>query len=114
MKHRRSLRPQIIDRDVAHYPGLYFLMGTDSDPVRYIGRADDLNEALHEWAERVAETRYYRYFSFDYEGDAYERFRRACDLYHYHSESQYRLDNEEHPQRPEGTDWTCGHCDDYG
>lgn len=110
MKHRRSLRPQIIDRDVAHYSGLYFLMRTDSDPVHYIGQADDLNAVLHEWAERVAETRYYRYFSYDYEDDTYERFRRACDLYHYHSESQFRIDNDEHPQRPEGTDWSCPHC----
>jgi len=114
VKRRLSLRPQIIDREVAHYPGLYFLMGTDSDPVRYIGQADDLNAALHKWAEKVAETRYYRYFSFDYEDNAYERFRRACDLYHYHSASQFRLDNDEHPQRPEGTDWTCGHCNVFG
>lgn len=111
MKRRLSLRPQIVDREVAAYPGLYFLMATDSAPVRYIGQTENLYEALHAWAERVDETRYYRYFSFDYEDDAYERFRRTCDLYHYHLASQGTLDNEGHPQRPEGTDWTCPHCD---
>lgn len=113
MKHRRSLRPRTVDRDVASYPGMYFLMSTDSDPVRYLGQTDDLHATLHEWAQRVAETRYYRYFSFDYEGDDYERFRRTCDLYHYHRVSQGSLDNDEHPQRPEGTDWTCPHCDAF-
>ena len=111
MKRRLSLRPQIVDREVPQDPGLYFLMATDSSPVRYIGQTENLHDALHAWAERVNETRHYRYFSYDYERDAYQRFRRFCDLYHYHWDSQGNLDNEGHPQRPEGTDWACPHCD---
>lgn len=74
--------------------------------VLYVGRSDsDVNARLKCW---VGNPRYSQ-FKFSYATSPKAAFEKECRNYHDFGGSQ-SLDNEIHPQRPQGTDWRCPVC----
>lgn len=77
--------------------------------VRYVGRSDsDVNRELKSKLGRN-----YSMFKFSYANSPKEAFEKECRNYHDFGESE-KLDNERHPDRPDGTDWKCPRCDIFG
>jgi len=99
-----------IDKQVTKKsPGNYAL-GHVSDGtfyVNYVGRSDtNLNERLKDWIEK------YKKFKYSYATSAKAAFEKECHNYHDFGGSD-QLDNENHPQRPDRTNWQCPVCDIY-
>ena len=79
--------------------------------VRYVGRSDhNLGVRLGQWAD---ESRRYTHFMLSHASSPKAAFEKECRNYHAFGESE-RLDNEQHPDRPDGTNWKCPVCDVYG
>ena len=91
-------------------PGNYALGYTDimgNFIVLYIGRSDyDLNDRLHDWTPYSK----YKQFKASYATSAEAAFEKECRNYHDFGGSK-RLENESHPDRPDGTDWVCPNCE---
>jgi hypothetical protein len=88
-------------------PGVYALDKTTSGAfkVSYVGRSDtDLNDRLKKWVGK------YSYFEFQYATSPKDAFEKECELWHDFGGSEGRLDNEQHPERPNGSDWKCPKC----
>lgn len=108
MKGAFDLTNDEIDNQVTKTsPGNYAL-GRISDGtfyVSYVGRSDkDLNDRLKDW---VGE---YKKFKFSYATSPKAAFVKECHNYHDFGEAD-KLDNENHPQRPDNTNWKCPVCD---
>lgn len=90
-------------------PGAYALGKVKDDGVfyiSYVGRSDtDVNNRLHSWVGK------YSQFKFDYFDSPKAAFEKECNLYHDFGGPGGGLDNEKHPQRPEGSNWQCPRCD---
>jgi len=88
-------------------PGTYAL-GYKNDTsfiIKYVGRSDsDLNNRLHDYIEE------YGRFKYGYATSAKEAFKKECSLYHDFGESD-KLDNDNHPDRPNKSNWECPICD---
>ena len=70
---------------------------------KYAGRSDsDLRKELHAKLQAASKSR--RLFKFDYAETVREAFEKEC--LHYH-DFKKQLDNDKHPRRPEGTNYTC-------
>ena len=113
LKGPYSLDYETIDREVTRTsPGAYVL-GRVKDNVfyiAYVGRSDtDINRRLKEWVGKK-----YTHFKFDYFGSPKAAFEKECHLWHDWGGPEGKLDNEKHPERPEGTNWKCPRCDIYG
>lgn len=89
--------------------GVYILersQSSDSFIVNYVGRSDnDLNGRLKKWVG----IRGYRRFKASYFSSPKLAFEKECSIYHDFN----GLDNEIHPQRPEGASWQCPHCNTF-
>ena len=97
-----------IDKNVRGVsPGTY-LLGRPGDNVflaSYVGRSDtDLNGRLKNWVGSKYSHALYGFFQ-----TAKAAFNKECALFHAFGGAA-KLDNEVHPARPKGTDWTCAHC----
>ena len=101
-----------IDVNVAHTsPGAYALGRASNDTfyVDYVGRADvDVAARLKQWLA----TKKYTHFKFEYYSSPKAAFEKECRLYH--DWKPQGLDNEIHPDRPNGTDWKCPICEPSG
>lgn len=90
-------------------PGNYGLGYTDNAGtfiVEYVGRSDsDVNDRLHDWVGTK-----YKKFKYSYATSAKAAFEKECRNYHDFGGKE-KLDNDMHPDRPEGTDWECPDCD---
>lgn len=90
-------------------PGTYVLersSNPDSFIVDYVGRSDnDVNGRLKKWVG----VKGYKRFKFGYFNSPKAAFEKECDIYHDFG----NLDNDIHPQRPEGTNWQCPRCDTF-
>ena len=90
-------------------PGTYVLERKDSSDsfiVNYVGRSDnDVNDRLKKWVG----VKGYKRFKFGYFDSAKAAFEKECVIYHDFS----GLDNDIHPQRPEGTSWQCPRCNTF-
>lgn len=89
--------------------GNYALGYTSGDVfyVRYVGRSDtDVNNRLKSW---VGKNKRYVHFMFSYAKSLGEAFGKECQNYHDFGGKE-KLDNENHPQCPEGTNWKCPVC----
>lgn len=109
-----SLTDQAIDAAIKEQaPGNYALGETKDDGtfvVLYVGRSDnDLNARLHDWTGRPR----YEKFKASYAPSAKAAFEKECRNFHDFGGAD-TLDNESHPDRPDGTDWTCPICDLLG
>ena len=108
-----ELMTQKIDEGVTRTsPGNYAL-GYVSDStfyVRYVGRSDtDVNSRLKSW---VGKSNRYKHFKYSYATSPKAAFEKECKNYHDFGESE-ELDNEQHPERPDGTNWKCPVCVRY-
>ena len=84
--------------------GLGYLNG-ETFIVEYVGRSDaDVNGRLHDWVG----TKYKR-FKYSYASSAKAAFEKECQNYHDFGGSG-SLDNDAHPDRPNGTNWGCPVC----
>lgn len=75
--------------------------------VVYVGRADE------NLAERIKNhTEDYSRFKYSYATSPKDAFEKECRNYHDFGENE-SLDNKQHPERPDGTNWECPKCDQY-
>ena len=107
MQGSYDLTNEEIDRRITKTsPGNYALgrVGNDTFYVHYVGRSDtDLNDRLKDWVGS------YKRFKFSYATSPKAAFEKECTNYHDFGKSE-KLDNEIHPQRPDGTNWKCPVC----
>ena len=75
--------------------------------IHYVGRSDtDLNRRLKEHIDDP-----YDHFMFSYAADAVEAYEKECVNYHDFTDSGNQLDNENHPDKPDGrSDLRCPRC----
>jgi len=89
-------------------PGNYALGYTKDDSsfvVEYVGRSDkDVNQELKAKLKRKDKK-----FKYSYASSPKAAFEKECQNYHDFGESE-QLDNENHPDRPDGTNWKCPVC----
>ena len=107
-----ALDNETIDANVTRTSaGNYALGRVDEDGifrVNYVGRSDDdVKDRLKRW---VGKKDKYKEFKFSYATSPKAAFEKECKNYHDFGGSE-KLDNEIHPQRPEGADWGCPYCD---
>lgn len=93
--------------------GVYGLdRGSKDDPFRvyYVGRADKcLNSRLKDHIDEKFEGSTYKWFKYDYADSTEEAYQKECECYHHYG-GKDKLDNEAHPQKPEGTNLKCPIC----
>lgn len=104
-----SLTVNEIDRRVTRTsPGNYGLGNTKDDGtfiIQYVGRSDnDVNSRLHDWTGKK-----YKQFKYSSANSPKEAFEKECRNYHDFGGSE-KLDNDIHPDRPNGTNWKCPVC----
>jgi hypothetical protein len=108
MKGPYKLSVQNIDRAVSRIsPGNYALGYSSDDKfiVKYIGRSDsDVNQRLKQHVDE------YSSFKYSYASSPYDAFKKECVNYHDFGEAK-KLDNKNHPDRPDGSGWKCPICD---
>ena len=74
--------------------------------VCYVGRSDsDVKNRLLYWVENSSRP----LFKYSYTTSIKEAFEKECKNYHDFDPT----DNDIHPDRPEGKDWKCPHCDNF-
>jgi hypothetical protein len=112
MRGPYRLEASAIDANVAKASvGNYVLGRQDSDTgefvVDYVGRADSgVNAKLKSWIGKTDAP----LFMFSYAVSRRVAFAKECRLYHELSPP----DNDAHPERLPGVDWTCPVCDALG
>lgn len=103
-----ALSNEEIDRVVTRIsPGVYVLGHSENGTfyVKYVGRSDNnINSRLKQWVEQYVQ------FKFGYFSSPKAAFEREGTIYHDFGGPNGSLDNKNHPQRPEGTDWQCSRC----
>lgn len=97
-----------IDKKVTRKSAGNYALGYVNDNtfyVKYVGRSDDdLNDRLKDWVDK------YKKFKYSYATSPKAAFEKECHNYHDFGESE-KLDNEIHPDRPDGSSWECPYCD---
>ena len=90
-------------------PGTYKASNSKTT-VKYVGRSDsDLNAEL-----KSAHVIRYKYFWYEYATSAIDAFKKECGLYHRNGGEQGKLDNKNHPGRPEDYHGKCPICKKFG
>jgi hypothetical protein len=89
--------------------GNYALGYTEDDGkfiVQYVGRSDtNLNQEL-----KAKLSDQYKKFKYNYATSPKAAFEKECQNYHDFGE-RVKLHNQNHPDRPDGTNWKCPMCD---
>lgn len=76
--------------------------------VQYVGRSDeDLNSRIRHGIGQ------YKMFKYSYAKGSKEAFEKECINYHDFGGEEGILDNNIHPDRPDGADYGCPVCDIY-
>jgi hypothetical protein len=84
---------------------LGFINENDHFIPKYVGRSDDdLNSRLKDWVPK------YSKFKFSTATTKKRAFEEECRNYH---DFIKQLDNKIHPDRPDGTDWSCPYCTNF-
>ena len=104
-----KLDKETIDNEVTQKSAGAYALGhldKENDFVpKYVGRSDsDVNDRLTDWVGK------YSYFKFKYYGSPKAAFEKECALYH---DWKAQLDNDCHPDRPDGSYWQCPLCDTF-
>lgn len=94
-----------IDKEVTKKSAGNYGLGYENDKgvfiVKYVGRSDeDLNARLKKWVGS------YKMFKYSYASSPKAAFEKECKNFHDFGGTE-KLDNEIHPDRPDGTDWEC-------
>ena len=98
---------QITKKSAGNY-GLGYVDDKGVFIVKYVGRSDeDLNSRLKKHVGN------YKMFKYCYATSPKVAFEKECNNYHDFGEAK-DLDNEIHPDRPEGSDWKCPSCKNFG
>lgn len=96
-----------IDKNVTRTePGNYALGYLDEKVfrVKYVGRSDDdLNDRLKDHVGN------YKHFKYSYATSPKAAFEKECRNFHDFGEVK-KLDNDIHPDRPDGAAWKCPVC----
>jgi len=105
-----TLKNDNIDEVITKTSAGNYALG-DSDEktfyVRYVGRADEnVKVRLKSW---VGKKDKYKEFKFSYATSPKAAFEKECQNYHDFGGSD-KLDNDIHPDRPEGSGWKCPMC----
>ncbi len=100
MENTYALTSQAIRENVLDITGVYVLGHISSETgdlkPEYVGRSDgELQTRLLKWVDQ------YEYFKFSYSPDPVGAFYDECKLYHLLGGSDH-LDNENHPDVPDG------------
>lgn len=99
-----------IERNVTQKSAGNYGLGKESDStfyVNYVGRSDDdVRNRLKTWVGKKAA---YTHFKFSYATSPKAAFEKECKNFHDFGGTS-KLDNDVHPQRPEGTNWKCPFC----
>jgi hypothetical protein len=67
--------------------------------IKRIGRSDEnINQSLKEYLDKG-----YTHFNCTYNNDSTAAYTNECLLYHHYTDAGYKLDNENHPEKPKGT-----------
>jgi len=107
-----ELTAETIDKIITKTsPGNYALGDVSNSTfyINYVGRSDsDLNDRLKSW---IGKNDRYKRFKYSYAASPKDAFEKECKNYHDFSGDKGKLDNDKHPQRPEGTNWRCPLCD---
>ena len=102
-----NLTEAIIDLNVGIGPGNYGLGHVGEDGifiVRYVGRSDtDLNSRLKDWVGK------YKQFKYSQTSSREEAFKKECKNFH-DFDGVSGLDNDIHPDRPDGRNLECPVC----
>ena len=99
-----------VERDKLGVYGLDRGSKDDSFKVYYLGRADScLNTRLKDHIGDKYKGSIYKWFKYDYANSVEDAYRKECECYHYYG-GKDKLDNEVHPQKPEGTNLKCPIC----
>lgn len=100
-----------IDHQVTKTLSGNYALGHVSDGNFYVssvGRSDtNLNNWLKGWFGK------YNKFKFSYATSLKAAFEKECHNYHDFGESD-KIDNENHPQRPDNTNWKSPVCNIFG
>lgn len=79
--------------------------GSKTFIVEYVGRSDsNVNQELKQYLSKG-----YSSFKFSYASSVKAAFEKECRNYHDFGEKE-QLDNDRHPDRPDGKDWECPTC----
>jgi len=77
--------------------------------VQYVGRSDsDVNQEL-----KVKLNGKYKKFKYSYASSPKAAFEKECQNYHDFGTNE-KLDNKNHPDRPNNTNWKCPVCKIFG
>lgn len=99
---------EVITRTSAGNYALGYVNDSDSFIVQYVGRSDsDVNTELK---SRLSSK--YKKFKYSYAASPKAAFEKECKNYHDFG-GRAKLDNEYHPDRPDGTNWECPVCNKF-
>lgn len=109
MKGPYELNRETIDRVITSVTPGNYAIGYRKDSggfvVRYVGRADaDINEELKQ--QPADDGTWFKWSPADSMKSAYDKH---CRNFHEFGEDM-GLENEEHPEPPNGTNWRCVFC----
>jgi len=111
LKGPHALDEKTIDEIITKKsPGAYIIVYTKEKTfyVLYVGRSDkDLNKRLK---EHIDEKEKYKQFKYDYYDSAKAAYEKECKLWHDFGGPEGKLDNKNHPDKPEGSNWKCPVC----
>ena len=104
-----TLTDSVIDDVIPlRFPGVFALDDRDDGTgfrIVFVGRSDiDVNNQLHVYVGA------YKRFKFIYSSSSRAAFETECRLFHEFDPH----DNQYHPGRPTGSDWTCSGCKLFG
>jgi hypothetical protein len=105
----RSVDDHVEKSRIGNY-ALGFLGDKGEFRIQYVGRSDaDLNDRIKTHVGEESGTGHdYLFFKFSYAVSAKEAYEKECR--NYHDFSQYTLDNEVHPDRPDNSNLNCPVC----
>ena len=104
-----KLSEEVIDEVVKCEKACTYVLGHSDKKgfyPKYVGRSDtDCKGRLKKWVGK------YEQFKFKCYDAVKKAFEKECNIYH---DWLKQLDNEIHPDRPDGKDWKCPRCDKFG
>jgi hypothetical protein len=107
MKSSYALTAKSVDYEITKISAGNFALGHESKSglfvVEYYGRSDtDLNSEIKNWIDK------YKRFKFFYASSPKSAFVKECK--NYHAFDKNKIDNKNHPEKPENTDYVCPYC----
>ncbi len=111
MKGPFPLESKEVDDQVSKKSAGNYALGKEREKgnfiPKYVGRSDtNVNARIKDHVDSE-----YPLFKFSYAESSKEAFKKECKNYH---DFVKNLDNDIHPDRPDGKDWKCPVCNVFG